>query len=128
MSWEIVLGIIALVGFFITVGTPVLKLNTSIIHLNESVNSLRDLINKNELNSKEAHQIIWTHMDGMDNTIKDHEERITKAEASLSSQGEKIGQIEVETASQEHRIVVMETQMTHHEQDIKNNTNRLNKS
>ncbi len=128
MSWEIFLGIVALVGFFITVGTPVLKLNTSIIRLNESVNLLKEIIDKNEQAEKEAHQIIWNHMDGVDGTIKNHEDRLTRAEASLSSQEEKLSKIEVETASQEHRIVVMETEVSQHKKSIEDNTKRLNKS
>ena len=43
MTWEIVLGIIALVGFGISVSTPIIKLNTSITKLNCSI----DTLNKN---------------------------------------------------------------------------------
>ena len=43
MSWEIVLGLIALVGFGISVSTPIIKLNTSITKLNCSI----DALNKN---------------------------------------------------------------------------------
>ncbi len=42
MTWEIVLGIIALVGFGISVSTPIIRLNTSITKLNCSVESLND--------------------------------------------------------------------------------------
>lgn len=114
MSWEIVLGIIALVGFFITVGTPILKLNTNIIRLNESVNNLQGAIDKNESNSKEARKRIWNHMDGVDSTIKDHEDRLTRAEASLSMQNEKLTRIEADTINQEHRIIVMESGASQH--------------
>ena len=40
MTWEIVLGLIALVGFGISVTTPLIKLNTSITKLNCSIDSL----------------------------------------------------------------------------------------
>ena len=39
MSWEIVLGLIALVGFGISVSTPIIKLNTSITKLNCSIDA-----------------------------------------------------------------------------------------
>ena len=43
MTWEIVLGLIALIGFGISVSTPIIKLNTSITKLNCSI----DALNKN---------------------------------------------------------------------------------
>ncbi len=43
MTWEIVVGLIALVGFGISVSTPIIKLNTSITKLNCSI----DALNKN---------------------------------------------------------------------------------
>lgn len=43
MTWEIVVGLIALVGFGISVTTPIVKLNTSITKLNCSI----DALNKN---------------------------------------------------------------------------------
>lgn len=48
MSWEIVLGIIALVGFGISVTTPIIKLNTSITKLNCSIDSLNENMARNE--------------------------------------------------------------------------------
>ena len=42
MTWEIFLGIVALVGFGITVATPIIKLNTSITKLNCSIDGLND--------------------------------------------------------------------------------------
>ena len=43
MTWEIVVGLIALVGFGISGSTPIIKLNTSITKLNCSI----DALNKN---------------------------------------------------------------------------------
>ena len=42
MTWEIVVGLIALVGFGISVTTPIVKLNTSITKLNCSIDSLNE--------------------------------------------------------------------------------------
>ena len=43
MNWEIVVGLSVLVGFGISVTTPIIKLNTSITKLNCSI----DALNKN---------------------------------------------------------------------------------
>lgn len=110
MTWEIFLGIVALVGFFITVGTPILKLNTSIIRLNESINVLRDALTRSESDNREAHKRIWSHMDEVDATLKDCKDRITKAESSVANNVEKLGSVLRETADQEHRITVLETE------------------
>lgn len=48
MSWEIVVGLIALVGFGISVTTPIIKLNTSITKLNCSIDSLNKNMEVNE--------------------------------------------------------------------------------
>lgn len=128
MTWEIFLGIVALVGFFVTVGTPILKLNTSIIRLNESVNVLRDVLSKSEMDNKEAHKRIWNHLDDIDATVKNHEERLTKGEAAIAAHTDKTSKLEQETANQERRITVIETEVVQHEKEIANNTNRLNKT
>lgn len=48
MTWEIVVGLIALVGFGISVSTPIIKLNTSITKLNCSIDSLNKNMATNE--------------------------------------------------------------------------------
>lgn len=69
MTWEIVLGLIALVGFGITVLTPIVKLNTSITKLNCSIDSLNHNMARNE-------ERIAKH----GSQIDDHEHRITVLE------------------------------------------------
>ncbi len=48
MTWEIVLGLIALVGAIITVTTPIVKLNSSITKLNCSIDALNDGMAKSD--------------------------------------------------------------------------------
>lgn len=69
MTWEIVAGLIALVGFGLSVMTPIVKLNTSITKLNCSIDSL----NKNMARNEER---ITSH----GRQIDDHEHRITVLE------------------------------------------------
>lgn len=69
MTWEIVLGIIALVGFGISVSTPIIKLNTSITKLNCSI----DALNKNMDTSNKR-------LDAHGKQLDDFEHRITVLE------------------------------------------------
>ncbi|MBQ7821183.1 MAG: hypothetical protein IJ391_02755 [Clostridia bacterium] len=48
MTWEIVLGLITLVGAIISVATPLLKLNTSITKLNCSIDALNAGMKQND--------------------------------------------------------------------------------
>lgn len=65
MSWEIVLGIIALVGFLGTVSTWVWKLAGTLTKLGEGLTSLSDFKNTAAKEHKEIHE-----------TLDDHEIRI----------------------------------------------------
>ncbi len=69
MTWEIVVGLIALVGFGISVTTPIVKLNTSITKLNCSIDALNQNMARNE-------ERISCHGRELD----DHEHRITVLE------------------------------------------------
>ena len=69
MTWEIVVGLIALVGFCISVMTPIVKLNTAITKLTCSVDSLGGSMVRNEKRI--------THHGAQ---IDDHEHRITVLE------------------------------------------------
>lgn len=44
MTWEIVLGIIALIGLGVSVATPMIKLNTTITTLTVTVKTLSETI------------------------------------------------------------------------------------
>lgn len=48
MTWEIVVGLIALVGFGISVMSPIVKLNTSITKLNCSIDNLNQNMNESK--------------------------------------------------------------------------------
>lgn len=83
MEWIVVTVIIALAGLFLTVGTPILKLNSNIVKLNCTMEALKE---KTELNAQElkeqklhdhdAHQRIWDHNDIQDKQLAEHERRI----------------------------------------------------
>ena len=65
MTWEILLGIIALVGFGVTVATPLIKLNTSITKLNCSIEGL----NSNMKASNERIKSHGKHLDELERRV-----------------------------------------------------------
>ena len=83
MTWEIFLGIVALVGFIITVMTPIIKLNTSITKLNVALESLQTSMNKIDNDNTESHKRIWNHNDSQDALIENHEKRISDIEHTM---------------------------------------------
>lgn len=83
MEWTVVTVVIALVGLFLTVGTPILKLNSNIVRLNASIDALREKTDRNEaelkdqkIHASESHRRIWEHNEEQDKRLSEHERRI----------------------------------------------------
>jgi hypothetical protein len=83
MTWEIVLGIIALFGFIVSVITPILKLTKIMTQLTLSVESLREAIDQISARNTESHRRLWEHNTEQDETLNNHEKRITKIEYDM---------------------------------------------
>lgn len=83
MTWEIFLGLAALVSFIIAVTGPIMKLNTSITKLNDSVDVLKDAINRIETDNEESHKRIWKHSGEQDETIAEHTRRLNSIEHTM---------------------------------------------
>lgn len=66
MEWTVVTVIIALVGLFMTVGKPVITLNSSITHLQDAIDELRGDI-----------KVLTSRTDSQEEKIQDHETRIS---------------------------------------------------
>ena len=66
MEWTVVTVIIALVGLFMTVGKPVITLNSSITHLQDAIDELREDI-----------RVLTGRTDNQEEKIQDHEKRIS---------------------------------------------------
>ena len=75
-EWGVVLVIVTLLGFVSGIVTPLIKLNTAIVKLIDSVDaldkSLGDLIESNT----RTHKRIWDKLDEHDDKINDHETRL----------------------------------------------------
>lgn len=79
-EWGVVSVLIALVGLFITVGAPIIKLVASITKLNSTVQAIQmDLQELTEHNTA-SHSRIFSRLDGHDEKLQDHEIRISSIE------------------------------------------------
>ena len=83
MTWEIFLGIVALVGFCITIATPLMKLSKTMTELNVNMQNLNQAMNTLTANNTESHRRIWAHNEEQDEKLENHEKRITKIETKM---------------------------------------------
>lgn len=80
MTWEIFLGITALVGFIVGIVKLVVPLTNAITKLTVAIENMReDMKNDKTVNQKE-HEKLWKHCEDQDVTLDDHESRIFKIE------------------------------------------------
>lgn len=82
-EWTMIIALSTLVGLFLTVGAPILKLNSNITMLNVNIqqNSKEIAENKQELKEQrekanESHQKLWNKNDEQDKILSNHETRI----------------------------------------------------
>lgn len=83
MTWEIVVGIIALFGFLVSVITPLTKLTRIMTELTISVEGLKEAIKQMGDKNTESHRRIWEHNTEQDELLENHEKRITKIEYDM---------------------------------------------
>lgn len=80
-EWSVVLVIISLVGLGAAIIKPILSLNTAIVKLTEAVKELQkdmaDFVNGNH----NSHVRIHERIDGCNEAIRNHENRIEKLES-----------------------------------------------
>lgn len=69
MTWEIVVGIIALIGVFGTVATWSSKLSRTLASLETTLNALRDTLEELKENNRESHKDIYHRLDDHERTI-----------------------------------------------------------
>lgn len=89
MTWEIVVGIIALFGFLVSVITPLTKLTRIMTELTISVEGLKEAIKQMGDKNTESHRRIWEHNTEQDELLKNHEKRITKIEYDMDKYHDK---------------------------------------
>ena len=75
-EWEVFGVIVALVGFAISICTPIVKLNTSITRLVDKLNNLDEGMDDLTARNSKSHERLWKHNESQDKTLVDHEKRI----------------------------------------------------
>ena len=73
MTWEIVVGIISLVTFFISAGAVVYKLSGALAVLETTIRTLAETIRELRASSHDTHKQLFDR-------VEDHETRITVLE------------------------------------------------
>lgn len=77
MEFLTTLGIaLSVSGGCIAIIKPILKLNTTIVNLIDSIDSLRSDYSETVKKNSDSHRKIWEHNGIQDKTINDHEIRI----------------------------------------------------
>ena len=76
MTWEIVIGIIALVGFIGSIGVWVSKLSTTLATLSTTIELLVNTVKEFKSNSHDTHSKLFEKIGEHRNVLSDHETRI----------------------------------------------------
>ena len=83
-EWTVVSVIIALVGLFFTIGKPIINLNNNITLLNvnikrnsEEISKQGKQIEEQKKAAHESHEKLWIKNHEQDETLNDHETRIS---------------------------------------------------
>lgn len=88
-EWSVFEVILALFGAFLTIGTPVLKLNTTIIKLQAMLENMQKNFDSVTAKNTESHRRLWEHIDGQDRKIEEHSGRIEKLEGRMNAYHDK---------------------------------------
>ena len=79
-EWNIFLIIGELAAFLVVVVPPIVKLNTSIVKLTESINHIEKDYKDAQLKNTESHRRIWDKNEEQDDRLEEHEIRINNLE------------------------------------------------
>ena len=85
-EWGVVGVLVVVVGLFLSVGAPVIRLNSTLTKLSTLVEGLRDRQAQQEQNNTDSHRRLWKHNDVQDAALHDHETRITILERKEGNQ------------------------------------------
>lgn len=75
-EWSVVGVIVVLAGLALSIGGPVLKLNSTISRLIARLDHLDADTKRIELKNNESHDKLWKRSDEQDEKLADHEKRI----------------------------------------------------
>lgn len=78
--YEVIVIVVGLLTTALTIGAPVIKLNTAITRLIVKLDSLGKDMSDLELHNHESHKRLWDHNDEQDVKLADHETRLSVIE------------------------------------------------
>lgn len=88
-EWGVVAVLVTLIGLFLSVGKPIITLNSNIVRLNCSINELhkeqedqKEALKQQKEKAHDAHARIWEHEKEQDEQLKDHSQRLDKLEGN----------------------------------------------
>lgn len=79
-EWTVVSVIVVLIGLFFTVGRPVINLNSAITTLTVKIEHMQSDEADESRRNTESHAKMCEHLETHDNTLVEHDKRITKIE------------------------------------------------
>ena len=82
-EWGVFEAVAAIVGLFLAVGTPVLRLNSNITKLNSSLDTLQKNMDAVTKKNTESHRKLWEHNDRQDEKIQENSNRIERIETKM---------------------------------------------
>ncbi len=78
-------GLVTILSGAAIIAKPLVQVVKTMTVLNESIKALTDKFNKFEINNHDDHKRIWKHNDKQDDTIQEHETRISVLENKARS-------------------------------------------
>jgi hypothetical protein len=79
-EYTVILVIVTLVGLFVTVGKPIINLNTNIVELGSAVKGLQKTVDKLEKKQEDDNAKVWDRLARGEVKFDNHEKRITNLE------------------------------------------------
>lgn len=82
ISWIVVLSIGTLVGLFLAVGNPIIKLNSTITKLMTRLTAIESNINKFTVSNKDSHRRIHERIDEVEDNLSEVKEEVERLKYS----------------------------------------------
>lgn len=75
-QYDVVVIVVAMLTTAVTIGAPIIKLNTAITRLIVKLDGLGVDLDDLEKHNHESHRRLWDHNDEQDEKLADHETRL----------------------------------------------------
>lgn len=75
-EYGVIVIVVAMITTAVTIGAPIIKLNTAITRLIVKLDSLGKDMDDLEVHNHESHRRLWDHNDKQDKRLEDHESRL----------------------------------------------------